>query len=212
MAFPHCYSHLRYATEQVVQPVFFSVGLADQLLTDKGMEMILTSFVCNHARQLAPRATPRAPHRVVPSTRNGRIETFWGQVRSATSTRHTCPGTLATLAQVNVRINLPSKLMFLSMENAGILDVGVAYHVGALQALMPAIMQYALDELRAAWNAHYVHSRYGISGRPNDLFVQAPNPLGPAFLPLGYDAVAEYEQVRARGRSVGVQSRSVGAQ
>ena len=47
--------------------------------------------------------------------------------------------------------------MFLSMENAGILDVGVAYHVGALQALMPAIMQYALDELRAAWNAHYVH-------------------------------------------------------
>jgi hypothetical protein len=55
------------------------------------------------------RVTGRLAHRVVPSTRNVRIERFW--------------------SEVNVRVHLPFKLMFIAMERANVLDTGNAAHM-----------------------------------------------------------------------------------
>ena len=121
---------------------------------------------------LAQQVGQRARHRFVPSTRN-RIERFW--------------------AEVNLRVNLPVKLMLVSMEQLNILDVGNVNHIGAVQSLLKPVMQHALDMLKNTYNSHYVRSSRGHGGRPNQLWHQYPHPGGNPTLPQGYDAVAEYE-------------------
>ena len=108
----------------------------------------------------------------MPSTRN-RIERFW--------------------AEVNLCVNLPVKLMLVSMEQLNILDVGNVHHIGAVQSLLKPVMQHALDMLKDTYNSHYVRSSRGHGGRPNQLWHQYPHPGGNPTLPQGYDAVAEYE-------------------
>jgi hypothetical protein len=121
---------------------------------------------------LAQQVGQRARHRFVPSTRN-RIERFW--------------------AEVNLCVNLPVKLMLVSMEQLNILDVGNVHHIGAVQSLLKPVMQHALDMLKDTYNSHYVRSSRGHGGRPNQLWHQYPHPGGNPTLPQGYDTVAEYE-------------------
>ena len=66
----------------------------------------------------------RRVHRFVPSTRN-KIERLWGEV--------------------NVRVNLPLKLVFVHMEWNNILDVGNQHHIGAIQAFGRPLLQHRLD-------------------------------------------------------------------
>ena len=153
--------------------------LPDATISDKGSENLLFSFVSHHLRilhHLSNGSGPhlqRAAHRFVPSTRN-KIERYWHEV--------------------NLRVNLPLKLVFLYMENnLQILDVGQAHHVGALQALCKPLMQFALDELKHSWNVHRVRARRN-PGRPNDLWARGGHPGGNPILPPGYDAKAEYER------------------
>ena len=121
---------------------------------------------------LAQQVGQRARHQFMPSTRN-RIERFW--------------------AEVNLRVNLPVKLMLVSMEQLNILDIGNVHHIGAIQSLLKPVMQHALDMLKDTYNSHYVRSSRGHGGRPNQLWHQYPHPGGNPTLPQGYDAVAEYE-------------------
>jgi hypothetical protein len=161
-------------------PAIATLGfLPDQTLTDKGSENLLLAFVCHHVHilfiltnGLAQQVGYRARHRFVPSTRN-RIERFW--------------------AEVNLRVNLPVKLMLMAMEHQNILDVANRHHIGAIQSLLKPVMQHALDMLKDAYNSHYVRSSRGHGGRPNQLWQLNPHPGGNPSLPLGYDAVAEYE-------------------
>ena len=68
---------------------------------------------------LAQQVGQRARHRFMPSTRN-RIERFW--------------------AEVNLCVNLPVKLMLVSMEQLNILDVGNVHHIGAVQSLLKPVI------------------------------------------------------------------------
>ena len=163
-------------------PAVATLGfLPDQTLTDKGSENLLLAFVCHHlhmvfilANGLAQQAGHRARHRFVPSTRN-RIERFW--------------------AEVNLRVNLPVKLMLVHMENIlNILDIGNVHHIGAVQTLLKPIIQHGLDMLKDTYNKHYVRSSRRHGGRPLILWQQYPHPGGNPTLPPGYDAVAEYER------------------
>ena len=47
--------------------------------------------------------------------------------------------------------------------------------------------------LKDTYNSHYVRLSRGHGGRPNQLWQLYPHPGGNPSLPLGYDAVAEYE-------------------
>tara|TARA_B100000795_G_scaffold239312_1_gene200895 strand:+ start:827 stop:1147 length:321 start_codon:yes stop_codon:yes gene_type:complete len=98
---------------------FLACFLACFLAFFLGSENLLLAFVCHRlhmvfilANGLAQQAGHRARHRFVPSTRN-RIERFW--------------------AEVNLRVNLPVKLMLVHMENIlNILDIGNVHHINAV--------------------------------------------------------------------------------
>tara|TARA_B110001452_G_C15236665_1_gene428177 strand:- start:1489 stop:2814 length:1326 start_codon:yes stop_codon:yes gene_type:complete len=165
-------------TEVFLAAVMVYGFLPDATISDKGSENLIFSFVCHHLRILhtlsngVAQHLQRAAHRFVPSTRN-KIERFWHEV--------------------NLRVNLPLKLIFLDMENRlQILDVGQAHHIGAIQALCKPLMQFALDELKDSWNVHRVNARHN-AGRPNFLWHRTSHPGGNPTVPNGYDGAAEYE-------------------
>ena len=92
----------------------------------------------------------RRVHRFVPSTRN-KIERLWGEV--------------------NVRVNLPLKLVFVHMEWNNILDVGNQHHIGAIQAFGRPLLQHRLDLFKQSYNIHHVRpSRGSEGGKPVDLW------------------------------------------
>jgi len=150
------------------------------------------AFVCHHLHATAAFArgvlpAGRVPHRFVPSTRN-RIERMW--------------------AEVNLRVNLAMKLVLLTMERNGELDIGIAHHIGALQVLLPPVLQHACDILVVSYNRAHHRSARGHGGRPDSLWQQFPPPAGSRLtIPPGYDAVAEYEQ--ANNKTVEVRPRWV---
>ena len=58
-------------------------------------------------------------------------------------------------------MNLPVKLMLVSMEQLNILDVGNVHHIGAVQSLLKPVMQHALDMLKDTRTTHTMCARHG---------------------------------------------------
>ena len=82
------------------------------------------------------------------------------------------------------------------MEAAALLDKDDPMHVGAFSALMQPLVQVGLDRLTKAWNHHRVKGVPGLpgsGGRPCERALRFPNPGQLLALPVGFDAVAEYE-------------------
>ena len=98
------------------------------------------------------------------------------------------------MSQVNVKVNLPLKLVLVYMEHVlRILDRNIPTHLGAVQALGVVVLQHADDQLRALWDVHTVRSATRQIGRPCDLRANQPHPGGRRQLNPGTDYVALYE-------------------
>ena len=100
--------------------------------------------------------------------------------------------------EINVRVFIPVRMLLNAMEAAAILDKDNPLHVGAFSTLMQPLVQIGLDRLTKAWNYHRVRAVRGLpgsGGRPVDRARRFPNPGTLLALPLGFDAVADYESV-----------------
>lgn len=92
-----------------------------------------------------------------------------------------------------------------SHTNQGLLDKEDLVHVSAFAAVVTPLLQYGLDLLRVAQNAHHVprvrcepHS----GGIPQVRAARLPHPGEQTRLPAGFDAPAEFELVRDKALRV----------
>lgn len=101
--------------------------------------------------------------------------------------------------EINVKVNLALKLVFLYMEHSlGILDRTIPEHLGAIQALGVLVLQHADALLMGNWDVHVVRSATRDLGRPADLRASMPHPGGQRVLSAGVDYVARYEAATGR--------------
>ena len=93
--------------------------------------------------------------------------------------------------EVNVRTMIPVRYLLDELVREGLMDVSQPACVGAFSALVLPMLQYGLDMLKAAWNAHKVRDvrgKPGSGGRPNDRARARPHPGGQLLLPPIYSA------------------------
>jgi hypothetical protein len=193
-------------------PFVLSYGFPEQLITDKGGEWILIVFVCNLMQECYRPHLPRPMHRAVEQSKCAFLHTlpapplircsglalpvstvlrFNSRLISRFNTR-----VEKFNYEINVRVFIPVRKLLNMMEAAALLDKDDPMHVGAFSALMQPLVQVGLDRLTKAWNHHRVKGVPGLpgsGGRPCERALRFPNPGQLLALPLGFDAVAEYE-------------------
>lgn len=124
-------------------------------------------------------ARPRPPHRFLPSVRQVSVSSLYycATVRPVVKGSPPPPPPAQVIVErawgeVNTHISLPFKLVLLFMEHVlGILNVDNARHVGAVQTLGRAVLQFGCDVLRSN------HSKVWRTGLPAP--PPPPTPLPP---------------------------------
>jgi hypothetical protein len=153
-------------------------GFPEQLVTDKGAEWLVVSFICN-VMQRRQGIGGREMHHVVDDSKfNTRVEKF--------------------NYEVNVRVYIKLRKLTNYMEAAGLLSKSLPRHVGAFSLLAQPLVQVGLDRCRRAWNEHVVKPVAGwpkSGGRPSARVRSYPPRAGRAVLPANYDAAADFEAV-----------------
>ena len=100
----------------------------------------------------------------------------------------------------NGHVTLPVYDLTDIMKQSNILDLNDPYHIGAMQQLLPPLVQHGLDMLRSRWNRHFVRgTKRRPGGVPNQLALLYPHPGGQSQLQLGVDMSARYDASRRGG-------------
>lgn len=123
--------------------------LITDLGTENGLAASVQSFFCNSIDS----------HRYVPSPRNQRIESWWGQLSKQRS--------------------LWWRSFFTDLENRNVYNRTSELHREALWFTFSPLIQSDLDSIKTLWNSHYIRrSNYEtIAGRP-DLLYDLPERYG----------------------------------